>query len=279
MKFTLILFTVLTLHLNAQIDLKFDKKFVECEDKWVAFQMNKDSSYLFGFIYIDEQAGLTLNNEGSFKVKQDNSLIVKKLTETSVKIRLEPNNVRVAIIPNDLYDDLQIKTIPEWLKYYKNDTNSVKRLFKWGYMYNGWNECSKGLSYLLRVKDLDSTYKGLNVEIAFSYNCLKEYNKAEQILKEELKLNPTDPYINKEYIYSVSKTNTIDKAVEQYFKSLETIKDKTYNAENCFNIMQFYYKNDDVSNFDIWYKELKKYKIENEMLLDYADKMKKELKK
>lgn len=43
----------------AQSKLVFDKKFVQCEDKWVAFPADSTGSYNLGFIYIDSQAGLT----------------------------------------------------------------------------------------------------------------------------------------------------------------------------------------------------------------------------
>ncbi len=51
MKYLFLLVSLLTLKANAQLNLRFDKRFVECEDKWVAFKMNEDSSYTFGFIY------------------------------------------------------------------------------------------------------------------------------------------------------------------------------------------------------------------------------------
>ena len=109
-------------------------------------------------------------------------------------------------------------------------------------MYNGWNECQKALPFLLKAKTIDPNFKGLNVELAYSYNCLKEYSKAIEVLEEEIKKKPKDAYINKEYIYSVSKTNAIEKATTQYYISIKEIDDNSYNAETCFNIMQFYYK-------------------------------------
>ena len=67
MNYFIILFTLLSFEIGAQTNLNFDKRFVECEDHWVTFNMNKDSSYTYGFIYIDEEAGLTFNREGNFK--------------------------------------------------------------------------------------------------------------------------------------------------------------------------------------------------------------------
>jgi len=62
MKKTLILLILISFKINAQTELLFNKKFIDSEDKWVAFQKDSDNKYGFGFIYIDEEAGLTLNH-------------------------------------------------------------------------------------------------------------------------------------------------------------------------------------------------------------------------
>ena len=232
MKYFLLLVILFGIRLNAQTILNFDKRFVQSEDKWVAFEPEEDSSYAYGFIYIDEEAGLTLNYEGTFKISSTGEFVPKKLDSTNIKIRLEPNNVLVAFIPESKFKELNISAVPEWLKYYKTDTNSVARLYRWGYMYNGWNECAKALTYLERAKQLTSNYEGLNVELAFSYNCLNQFDKAEQILVEEIKVNPTNAYVNKEYIYTLTKNNKIDIAASQFYKSTQLLKDIQYNAEN-----------------------------------------------
>lgn len=276
-KIIIIALTIISFQLKAQVELNFDKRFVECEDKWVAFQMNEDSTHNFGFIYIDAQAGLTLNSEGTFKALRDGSLELNKLEGTNLKVRLQPNNVKVAIIPNELFSELDIPEIPEWLEIYKKDLNTVERQYRWGFMYNGWNECEKALPFLLKAREINPNLEGLTVEIAYSYNCLKEYSKAIELLEEEIIKKPNDAYIVKEFIYSVTKTNDIEKAINQYEKSIEIIKNNPYNAENCFNILQFYYNQKDKKNVNKWYKELKKWPNENDQIDKYADLFKKEL--
>lgn len=267
----------ITFQVNAQVDLNFDKTYVECEDKWIAFKANEDGFYSFGFIYIDSQAGLTFNSEGVFKPVGDGKFEIEKITNSNIKVRLQPNNVKVAIIPKDLFVDLKIEETPTWLKHYKNDLDTAKRNYRWGYMYNGWNECEKALTYLLKAKELEPEYEGLAVEIAFSYNCLGDYDNAIEILDNEIKNKPTDAYVNKEYIYSITKTDNITKAAKQFHKSVNIIKTDIYNAENCFNIMQAYYYKKDKKNFKKWYKELKKWPNNNEQIDKYVKIMQKDL--
>lgn len=277
MKYILFFLVLSFVNLKAQTILKFDKRFVESEDKWVAFQMDKDSSYAYGFIYIDAQAGLTLNYEGNFKISRAGDFIPKKLDSTNMKVRLQPNNVRVAFIPENKFEELQIIAVPEWLKYYKTDTASVERLYRWGYMYNGWNECAKGLTYLERAEKLDPKFKGLEVELAFSYNCLGKFDNAISILQNALGTNPTDAYINKELIYAQIKSGQLDKASESCKRAIAICTDKKYNGENCYNLLYSYYLKKDKTNFLKWADETKKWTSKNADLTKSIKIMEKEL--
>lgn len=279
MKYLLLFVTLFATKLNAQTNLNFDKRFVQSEDKWVAFKPDKDSSYAYGFIYIDAQAGLTLNYEGTFKILPTGEFVPKKLDSANMKVRLQPNNVLVAFIPNNKFEELKISAIPDWLKYYKTDTNSIERLYRWGYLYNDWDECAKALTYLEKAEKINPKFKGLAVELSFSYNCLQQYDKAELILEEEVKTNPSDAYVIKEYIYTLTKNNRIEKAVNQFETSLKALKDNQYNAENCYNILQCYYNQKDKTNFNKWYDILQKQPNENKMITKYADNMKADINK
>lgn len=278
MKYYLLIVTLLATKSIAQPTLNFNKRFVESEDKWVAFKQDKDNAHAYGFIYIDQQAGLTLNYEGTFKILSTGKFVPKKLDSANMKVRLQPNNVLVAFIPENKFQELKISAVPEWLQYYKTDTTSVEHLYRWGYMYNGWGECAKALTYLERAEKIDNKFKGLPVELSYSYNCLNQFDKAELILEEEIKTNSADAYVNKEYIYTLTKNNHIDKAIKQFETSITTLKDEQYNAENCYNILQYYYFQKDKDHFKKWYKILQKLPTKNKMISKYADDMHKDMK-
>lgn len=279
MKYLILVLTLATTQLIGQTTLNFDKRFVQSEDKWVAFKPDKDSVYPYGFIYIDAQAGLTLQYEGNFKILPTGEFVSRKLDSTNVKIRLEPNNVLVAFIPESKFQELSISPTPDWLKGYKTDTNSIERLYRWGYMYNGWNECAKALTFLEKAGKIDPKFKGLAVELSYSYNCLEQFDRAEAILEEEIRTNSADAYVNKEYIYTLTKSNKIYKAVNQFEKSLKVVKDKQYNAENCYNILQCFYIQKDKVNFKKWYDILLKQPNSNDMITKSANNMKSEINK
>lgn len=279
MKQLFILLLICTTTAHAQDLLVFNKRYVESEDRWVAFEKDSSNSLMYGFIYIDPQAGLTLNYEGSFTISPNGTFIPKKIDSVGFKVRLQPNNILVAFIPENKFAELKIQAVPEWLQYYKKDSGSITRLFRWGYMYNGWNECAKALTYLQKAQQIDPRFDGLLTEIAFSYNCLEQYDKAIAILKDALTLKPTDAYTYKELIYAYINSGQLDKAAESCKQAIELCPDRSFNGENCFNLLGAYYKRKDKKSFKEWLPATKKWLEGNKYILDRVKAMEDELEK
>lgn len=278
-KIITLLFLFCVYHISAQGKIQFNKRFVESEDKWVAFPADSTGAYPFGFIYIDSQAGLTFDWEGDFKIDATGKFIPeKRKVEGQVKYRLQPNDDLVAFISESKYSELNIAKEPDWLKNYKTDEGSIDRLYKWGFMYNGWNECEKGLEFLERAQKIDPEYKGLRVELAYSYNCLKQYKKAVDILKIALKKEPLDAYINKELVYAETKNGNLKEAEDVCRKVFKEVADKTYNAENAYNILQAYYIQKDIKNFNDWFVEANSYLMSDQRFKHLVEQMKVDLK-
>ncbi|MBD3581984.1 tetratricopeptide repeat protein [Flavobacterium selenitireducens] len=257
-KFFALVLCVISLHVQAQDKLVFNSKFVQSEDKWIAFKADSLGSHTFGFIYIDADAGLTFDYAGSFTVQPDGRFLLKnKSTESSVKHRLQPSNLPVAIIPESHFGELEILKYPEWLKHYKDGEGTPERLYKWGYMYNSWGECAKALEFLEKANSINPDFKGLRVELGFSYNCLKQFTKAIDVLKIAAQRDTKDAYVHKELLYSQIHNNQIDDAVATYEKVMATVPDKTYNAENAINILGGYFRQGKLKEFDDWVKKTK----------------------
>lgn len=269
-----LLFTIylISIYSFAQTNLVFDKKFVQSEDKWVAFPADSTGSYNLGFIYIDSEAGLTFDYKGSFKIDQNGKYNFKsKEIEGTMKYRLLPNNTMVAFIPETKFSELGIEKTPDWLKFYKEDENTVERQYRWGYMYNAWGECEKALDYLNSAYKLNPKFKELKVELAYSYNCLKKYDKAIEILMQSIKEEPVTAYTIKELIYSQAKNGDLQDAENTFNLFDSKITDKIYKAENAYNILQGYYLKKDRTNFYRWLKESN---IQNdEKLQPYVEQM------
>lgn len=263
MKYFYILLTLFTTIVNKQNSLKFDKRNIQCEDKWIAYQMDKDSTYTFGFIYMDSQAGLTFNYEGKFKIEKDGTYNkLKSEVENEVgfiKSRLHPNKIAIAEIPEAKFKELHIEKTPSWLKAHKTDENSVDRLYRWGYMYNSWNECEKALTYLKKADKINSKFKGLQSELAYSYNALGKFNEAEITLKKAIQENPEDCYAYKELAYTYTKLENFDKVAETYLIMTKNCTEHTFIQETAHNLAYEYFKIKDTINFIKWKTEAEKW--------------------
>lgn len=262
----------------AQDMLIFNKKFIQSEDQWVAFEADSLGSHPFGFIYMDLEAGLTLDYVGTFMIDKDGNYVLnKKEKETSMKFRLENNNTLVSFIPENHFEALEISKIPDWLSVYKKEENSIKNLHRKGYLYNGMGACEKALEFLDKAYKIDPDFKGLRVEMGYSYNCLGQFQKAIDILKLAQKNEPKNAYINKEVLYAQVKNKQIEDAFKTYEYIVKNVEDTTYHSENAFNILGYFYYQKDLKKFNDW---IKKTKIdEDKKFAPYVAQLKKELSK
>lgn len=279
MRYLTLIFALLTLGLNGQTSLSFDKRFVECEDKWVAFNRSDDNGYIFGFIYIDSQAGLTFNHEGTFIINENGSFIPNKIDSTNIKVRLTPNQVLVAIIPQSKFDELKIQEHPDWLKFYKSDTGTIERLYRWGYLYNSWNESKTALIFLEKGYQINPKFNGLEFELAYAYNALQEYNKAISVLLSALETSPKDCYLYKELSYAELQLGQLDKASETCSTGISLCSDKELKSEISYNLAYQYFQKGDKKNFDIWAKQTKKWAVKDDHFYLNIQKMELALKK
>lgn len=255
----LIVFTVLNLNAQTKTLLNFNKRNVECEDKWVVFPQSKDSTYIFGFIYIDSQAGLTFSYEGNFSIEKEGKFLLKenKDIKPGIKIRLQPNDSKFAEVPEKFYSELKIKKTPEWLSIYKTGEGSVERLYRWGFLYNGYGECEKALTYLLEADTKDPNFKNLQVEIAYAYNHLGKYELAELSLNKAIKFNPKDCYVTKELAYTYTKQKKFEKAFQTFEKMITIcVENENYVVETAYNFAYEYFMVKDKINFLKWKEQV-----------------------
>lgn len=118
-----------------------------------------------------------------------------------------------------------------------------------------------------RAQKIDPAYDGLAVELAFSYNCLSQYDKAIAVLQEVLKTNYTDAYLHKELVYAETKSGQLEKAAESCRKAMTVCTDKTYHGEMCYNLLYNYYKLKDKKNFTLWLPDAKKWNAKNKQMM------------
>ena len=241
-----------------QPKLNFDKRFIESTNHWTALYTNKDSTYRYGYIYMDPKLGLAVHSEGTFKIKGNVYVPTKTPTGAIQTIHLQNSKVKVAWIPESRFDELQIKATPSWLDSMKIDTTSPTYLLKWAFTYNEWHESAKALTYLERVKQINPNFPGLDFEYAYYYDIMHQFDKAEALLRQSLAARPTDFGVYKELIYEEVFSNNMATAEQTYQAALPhcTTEQK---AELSYNICLIYYKQKNKPKFEQWAAEAKKW--------------------
>lgn len=247
-----------TMSVNAQTNLKFDVRVIDAEDKWVALPMNKDSTYTYGSVYLDNMAGLTFHLDGTYKISSQGKIILNKQPVYEIlKKRISPNHVKVAVIPEVMFNDLQIKQFPDWLKSYKSDENNIDRMFMLGFTHNAWGNSEKALSYLKKVEENNPKKRGLYYELAFAYNALRQYDKAIIITTEALKLDSKNCELFKELLYAEMNLKQIDKAMESSKLALDVCTDKNFRMQMLRDLLYNYYTKKDKEQFKFWAEKAK----------------------
>lgn len=267
--FTVAIFLLALNVVSAQSDLVFKNRFVESEDRWVAFPKSKDSSFAYGFIYLDAAAGLTLHYQGKFTIDKNGRYLAQPIIDSVkgiFKVRLKPDNTLVAFIPPTRFEELAIQDPPDWLKFYKNDTNAPSRLQRWGFYYNDFGMSEKALTYLEPGYKLAPDYKDMAIELAFAYNALNQFEKAIPVINKAIELTPEYWYLYKELSYAHLQLNNLDAAAEAAQKGISHTKANSYKAEMAYNMASSFSEKKDKPNFKKWADETLKWAVKGDQI-------------
>ncbi len=260
----LLLFTILLSNYCFGQTLKFETEYFDAVDKWIAFDKNdEDSTYIFGFIYIDEQAGFTFDYDSRFKITNNKLEKLPREFESSIKSRLSPNTAYVHILNPDEIKQLGLPSEPDWLKHYKTNENKVSYLTKNGYHYNHVGASKNAIKPLLEAYKIEPNYKGLEFELAYAYNATKNHEQAIEILTKAIENDPKNFWYLRELGFAYKNIGKLDKAEETYIKGIAISDDKNQKAEMAINMAQSYFQTKNKEKFDEWAKITQQYAEKN----------------
>lgn len=275
---TLILISNIGFSQNNLTELKFDTKYFNAVDNWVAFpNKDTDSIYAYGFIYLDNQAGFTLNYEGKIQIADNNLKLIAKDSSNIIgfmKYRLEPNTSLVSVLTENQISALNLPKEPEWLLIYKEGSDQIDYLKQEGYHYNHVGACEQALKPLLKAYGIDPHFDGLEFELAYAYNHLGQFEKAIPILDKAIENNPKNYYFFRELGYSYLGLNQIDKAEKTYRKGIKMSDNDFEKSEMSVNMAQAYFKLKNKKKFDEWAELTKKYSTKDKRYLQYIEQFK-----
>jgi len=243
---------------GADTSLKFNKRYTQCERKWVVRRPDNTGKYAFGFIYIDSQAGFTFDFKGNFILGENNKYIVDTSIShnTSIKARLYPQWGNVAVLPASHFNELGIKPQPNWIGNYYHYTDTLAHNFRWGFIYNDLDQSDTALVYLNKVYAVQPHYKGLEFELIFAHNALNDYDGAIKIINAALEADAINPLLYRELGYACMKQKFFDKAISAYKTGINLCTDSQPDtkAEMAINLAEVYKSIGSDDDFKTWGK-------------------------
>jgi len=274
---TLLLISNIGYSQNKLTDLNFDTKYYDAVDSWVVFPKKAtDSTFAYGFIYIDQMAGITLRYGGTLKIEKDKFVSTEKVTNSMVIHRLTKNTSNVYVFNDKQISELDLQKEPEWLETYKSNENTAEYLKDIGNHLNHAGAVEKALVPLLKAYEIEPHLKGLEFELSFAYNALKKFNKAIEILEKAIENNPNDYQFYRELGYSYMNLEQIKEAEKTYLKGIKISTNDFEKSEMCVNMAQAYFIKKDEKKFNKWAENTLKYAKEGSQYAKYIEHFKKD---
>ncbi len=245
---------------SADIFLKFDQRYTQCERKWVVFpKRGVGDSYRYGMIYLDAQAGFTFDVMGKFKIDKEGHYIADTsfLDRTSIKMRLTRNTLHLALLPTDHFAELHITPQPDWLKNYYSYTDTLAHNLHWGITYNDLDQCDTALVYLKKVYAVQPHYKGLEYEMIFAYNASGDYEGAIKIIDAAMPADPMNVLYYRELGYAYLKQRNYDKAISTYKTGINLCfadGQRETKADMAINLAEVYKSSGSDDQYKYWGK-------------------------
>ncbi|MEL1242655.1 hypothetical protein AAEO56_00160 [Flavobacterium sp. DGU11] len=265
-KIVLLLCCITALHsINAQESLlQFDKKYYECENKWVALPLTeKDTAYMIGVVYLDEQAGFTFGYEGKMTITDKYRSHIESPRTNRMIYRIPEEYTQMAIIPDAKVQEMNLPTEPDWLPIYRKGEDEVQSQVKRGFHFNHIGGSLQAIPILLKAYAKEPHAEGLEFELAYAYNAIEQPAKAIEVLEKAIKNDPKNYMFYRELGYSYILADKFGDAEKTYKKGIAMSDNAYQQAEMAFNMAGAYYRLKDKKKFDEWVAITRKYAKED----------------
>jgi tetratricopeptide (TPR) repeat protein len=222
--------------------------------------------YIYGFVYIDPQAGFTLdfggeftlNGDGSYHAVPDPVHSIQGDHPADFRIRLEQNGV-AALLPHRALEQLGLPDKPDWLKFYLDTADPVTHKVDWGFFYNAIGDSRRAVDYLESAYGENPDAPRVVIELAYAYNALARPVDALRVLKSEFAKKPKDESLCREMAYAYLKLKSYREATQQYPVCIALSDDsdtgRAEKSELAMDLSAAYEGMGDTQNRDVWIKK------------------------
>lgn len=238
--------------------IRFGVSVTEAVDKWVVFDKRpQDSSHVFGFVYIDQEAGFSFRYTSDLVITDNDLYLSVRDTSSLMIVRLQPRDNVVGILSKEQLEKLGLELEPEWLSFYKPDPLTTEYLTSIGYHYNHAGASKYALHPLEKAYKMEPHFEGLEFELAFAYNATQDYPNAIKVLTKAIENNSKNIMFYRELGYSYMNLGDLKKTEEIYKKGLEIDDQNNAKTEMALNMAIIFFQKKNRAKFDEWAERLK----------------------
>lgn len=241
-----------------QPDITFDTDYFDAVDHWVVLpEKATDSTYLLGYVYLDEVMGFTLAFENKVTIDAENHWIIHPNAKTFI-IRTTLNNTTPMVyrLPKSQIETFKLPEKPLWLKLYDHE-KSPEELVLMGYQYSTVGKSDLAIPLLEKAYASNPETRNLAFELSFAYNATAQYYKAISILNEGIANERKNYMLYRELGYAMLKTNRTQDAEKVYEQGIQVCENEIQRREMAIDMAQTFYRLKDVEKFEKWAAILK----------------------
>lgn len=251
------LFVIFSLLSFAQVkvpaDLTFTTPFYEAENKYIVFTPKaEEKDLMLGVPYFDEAAGYSYKFLGSLNF--DNGKAEFTPAENDFIARWQNLDLKVAVLPEARIKELTFPSYPEFLKAYQTDKLDKDYLLDKLSFQNGSGYSNLALPKLEELRKEGYKSAKFYFELAFAYNALDQFSKAEDAVNEAEKNNFHDELMMKEMHYALLHQNKLSPAADYLQTNFKNFQSQLYKSEGIVNQIINFFNNKDVKNTEKWIK-------------------------
>jgi Leucine-rich repeat (LRR) protein len=241
--------------------INFDKKYYECENKWVFTPIKPENRFYFvDYIFLDPKEGYSTYSGGTieFDANYNIKFFISHDNMTKVIYKCSNSQKNYALVPDDFLELINLEKdtpprefeIPTFKTPIKHDLKVAQQL-------NELGENAKALSILEKIKRKSPNEEGLQLELMIAYNVLQNYDEAIKIVKTESNKRPEDIFLQNELAFAYFKKGEYDSALQIYNSIFDKFPDseKLKKQRIAIVLSKIYMSKSDIDSSGIWLKK------------------------
>lgn len=240
----------------------FDQRASDCEGRWFAAQTQGGKINL-GFMYIDPQAGFTIEHYGTLDRSGTQLVAVKSELQGKARLihRVE-SNFPASCLPAETVASLGLPAEPETMQFYRDERPPGEHHASWAYHYNHIGASDVALTHVAKARAAGYTSPALTFEHAFALNATGQFDQVIALLMPVVKARDALPDTVAELAYAYLMQGEYEKAIGHYQRALDGpgVKSSQRRWEFAQNIAGAYERLGNIELRDKWLRTSERYR-------------------